>query len=364
MMKIVVVGGGNIGTLLYAELARINIDCEVILATRDKGKWGNSINVLSQNKELLYSINNINVTQDIVTDADYYFFTIPKNHIKETIEQYAKVVKEGANFIFVPGTGGVEFLYAKAQHIDFVGMQRVPYIARIDEYGKSVCMLSKKEEIFAASVKHLDVGFLNKMLGIKVVTLPNYLCVTMTPSNPILHTSRLFGLFSDNNIGHIYSKNMLFYESWDNKSSEMLIGADDELQKICKQISQLDLSWVKSLQVHYESNSVEAMTQKLSTIQAFKGIKSPMLKVQNGYIIDKDSRYFLEDFDYGLVILKALAQIVNVDTPYMNKILYWFENVVNRKILDNDKLVRNDKWLIPQNYGIEKKEDLVAFYSK
>lgn len=364
MIKIVVVGGGNIGTLLYAELSRINNDCQVILATRDVSKWSSRISVINQNKKLLYNVDNTIVTQDIVADADYYFFTTPKNHIKETIEQYINIVKPGAKFIFVPGTGGVEFLYAKAQHIDFIGLQRVPYIARLDKYGQSVCMLSKKDEIFVASLKkQQDIGFLSKMLDIKVQALPNYLCVTMTPSNPILHTSRLFGLFANNDIEHIYSENILFYEDWDDQSSEMLIGLDSEVQKICAQIAELDLSWVKSLKVHYESNSVEEMTHKLSSIQAFKGIKSPMIKVENGYKIDKGNRYFLEDFDFGLIILKALAQLVNVDTPYMNKILYWFEIVVERKILKNDLLVENANWLIPQNYGIKTKEDLLNFYA-
>ena len=108
---------------------------------------------------------------------------------------------------------------------------------------------------------------MSEIWGIPCFPLPNYLSVTLTPSNPILHTTRLRTLFADYEEGKVYSRNTLFYGEWDGASSELLIKCDEELQKLIKVMDKLDLSAVRSLKIHYESGTVEAMTKKLCSIK-------------------------------------------------------------------------------------------------
>lgn len=55
--------------------------------------------------------------------------------------------------------------------------------------------------MFVAAIPHSDTGdccqLIEAIVGIKTSSLPNYLNITLTPSNPILHTTRLKNLYSD-----------------------------------------------------------------------------------------------------------------------------------------------------------------------
>ena len=145
--------------------------------------------------------------------------------------------------------------------------------------------------------------------------LPNYLSVTLTPSNPILHTARLRTLFADYEEGKVYSRNPLFYGEWDDASSDLLIKCDEELQSLIKIMDKLDLHEVRSLKVHYESDSVEAITKKLCSIKSLHNLASPMKKVEGGWVPDFQFRYFTTDFPYGLAIIEELAEILDCDVP-------------------------------------------------
>lgn len=356
--KTVVVGGGNIGTLLLAELIHNNPEDEVTIQTGNSSEWTKTISVYDSDNNLIYSVSDFNITEKIIPDAEYYFFALPKNVIRNVIKRYIENVNGNCTFIFLPGTGGVEYLYAyaKSKNISFVGLQRVPYIARLKEYGRSVYNLSKKDMLFVALLGTDRYKFLEEKLGVETNVLDNYLCVTLTPSNPILHPARIFSMFSENEIEFEYERNFLFYEEWDDKSSEYLIAADSELQEICNSLPEMNLRNVVSLKKHYGSNTVREMTNKLSSIKAFKGIKSPMKKTQNGkFVVDLHSRYFLEDFDFGLRIIKDIADILHISVPTVSKILAWYD-------LISHKSVSKEDMLLPSMFNIKTRDDLINFY--
>lgn len=365
MKKIVVVGGGNVGTLLCAELLHGNKDVDVYLNTRNRDKWANKIEVTNAESELLYSVNNFTVTNKKITNADLYFFTIPKHAIKNELEEYLQQVTSNALFVFIPGTGGIEHLYTKRknENIDFVGLQRVPFISRLNVYGNSVSLLSKKDVIYAASMSGNKYSVLGDLLKVHVEYLPNYLSIALTPSNPILHTTRLYSLFTRHTAKEIIENKILFYESWDDYSSAILLAADRELQNICAAYENLDLTSVKSLSQHYEVKSSREMTTKLSSIEAFKNIEVPLITINQKFSIDLSSRYFLEDFNYGLIIVKAFAEIANVETKTIDKILRWYGSLVCDEILDDgEKLIVKPDMLVPQNYGLFTINDVEKFY--
>lgn len=80
--------------------------------------------------------------------------------------------------------------------------------------------------------------------------LPDYLNLTLTPSNPILHTTRLMTLFKDYVPGKIvYSSVPLFYEEWSDETTELLFKCDAEVQGLCHELKVFDLSEVKSLRL-------------------------------------------------------------------------------------------------------------------
>lgn len=97
----------------------------------------------------------------------------------------------------------------------------------------------------------------------------------------------------------------MFYEDWNDETSRLLFACDEELQEICRRIDRLDLSAVRSLKLHYESETPEKLTAKIRGIRSFCGIKTPMKAVENGFIPDFESRYFRPIFRLDLRLLKS-----------------------------------------------------------
>ena len=73
------------------------------------------------------------------------------------------------------------------------------------------------------------------------------------------------------------------------------------------------------------------MTKKLSSIPAFKGIVTPSVKVDGGYIPDLRSRYFTADFSFGLSVIQQIGAIAGVKTPYIDSTMEWYEKIAVEK---------------------------------
>lgn len=332
-MTICVIGGGNIGTLLTAEFAKKGFDVKLFT---QNNIFSDRLKVYNSENNLLFETSNFFVTDDIkeaINNAEYIWITYPSflfGSIGKKLEPY---IKAGQKIVCVPGSGGAEFaFFPLIKHgVILCGLQRVHCISRIKENGNSVYALGRKQSVSIGTVpsnySKLISNDVEVMLSIKCMSLPNYLSVTLTPSNPILHTSRLYSMFKDYSDGIYYQRNFLFYKEWTNYSSQVLFECDDELQELCKKMPEYDLSNVVSLKIHYESQTPEALTKKLSSIPAYQKIKSPMLKKEEGWVPDFTSRYFVADFNYGLKIIIEIAHSIGFKVPTMEKIWSWYTDV-------------------------------------
>ena len=80
---------------------------------------------------------------------------------------------------------------------------------------------------------------------------------------------------------------------------------------------------VPSLLDYYESTDAKSLAAKLSSIKAFETIKAPMKETKKGWIPDFESRYFTEDFPFGLRFIVDLARKNGVDTPKIDVVYEW-----------------------------------------
>ena len=332
-MKICVVGGGNIGTVTAAELAYKGH--EVSILTSNPEVWRHEISVFNADdqKEYTGTIDHISSdTREAILGAELIFVTYPPFLFKELAKKLTGVVKKNQKLVFLPGSGGVEIAFANliADGIEIWGLQRVPDIARIKERGRSVYSLGRKPRLKVATIPangNIQAAkTIEKLFGIGCDPLPNYLCVTLVPSNQILHTSRLCTMFYDYAPGKIYDHQFLFYEEWDDAASELLFKNDAELQVLCSAIPS-DLSSVEPLPKYYESPAPADLTRKIRSIKAFRGIKTPMLRSEAGWIPDLNSRYFTADFPFGLNIIRQLAHKYGVPTPSIDETWRWYRKI-------------------------------------
>ena len=357
-MHITIVGGGNIGTQFAVHCAEKQH--EVTVYTRTPSKFQRHLLIVDQEGTIIHEGDIKTATCDARTafcDADIIFITRPSYAIQEVADEIAAYCNERLKIGLIPGTGGGEWVFKKCIQKGAVvfGLQRVPSVARVIEAGKTVRAVGYRKELHVAALPHNKVEEIKRIItdlfDMDCIALPNYLNLTLTPSNPILHTVRLKTIFRDYEKGVYYERLPLFYEDWDDETSELIFRCDREVQLICKALEGIDLSWVKSLKEHYDSDTPGAMSKKIRSIEGFKGLRTPAVEVEGGYVPDLDSRYFTEDFPYGLEILCQMAEFLDVDVPNMNAILAWYYKIAP----NNEKFKFYD-------YGVNNRNELLNLY--
>ena len=371
-MNISVIGGGNLGSLIAANLSLVS-GVKVTIWTSKPEKFSGRFLVTDKEKGIEYKSAEINITDQAkvaVSDADLIFCTVPSFAYESYILQINPYIKKSALLGFVPGSGGAEFLCRKLMHESVVifGLQRVPYICRNIKYGEICGCNSTRNMLFAASIPSSKIKYvcdlMKRLFNIPCTALHNFLELTLVPSNAILHTSRLYQMFhlSDN---CLYANNPYFYYDWNNEASELLLSCDNELQIICQAFGELNLSGIVSLKEYYEVVTATQLTEKMKSIPAFRDILSPMVERSPGnWEPDWQSRYFKEDFPYGLAVIKGFANIVEVHTPVIDEILQWYQKISGEEYFSLSGKAGKDigHCGAPQRYGFQQKSQIISLY--
>lgn len=357
-MRITIVGGGNIGTQFAVHCAEKGH--EVTVFTSRPEIYDGHLNIVDDTGATIHEGDIKLATADpeqAFRNAEFIMVTMPSTMMKTVAETIFAHTDSAPVIGVVPGNGGSECAFRKCIERGnvFFGIERVPAIARLIQKGKTVKSTGYRNELHVAALPRKNAqacaSMIARIFDMRCTVIPSFLNLTMTPSNPILHTTRLRTLFRDWHEGVTYSRIPLFYEEWDDASSELLIACDEEVQAICRALPEFELQYVKSLRVHYESPTVEAMTKKISSIPAFKGLTTPAVQLDEGLIPDLHSRYFTADFSYGLTIIKQVAAFAGVQTPNIDETMAWYKNIA----IETDEFRFAD-------YGIASRDDFANFY--
>lgn len=410
-MNITVVGGGNIGTQFAVHSAEKGHS--VIMFTSSPDHFSRHLSIVDRDGLVIHEGDIVKATNDpaeAFCNADMIMITMPPTMMIPLAEIIFEHTDSHTMIGFVPGNGGFELAFKNC--IDrgnvFFGIDRVPAIARLTERGKTVCCSGYKEKLFIGAIPAVHTeecaALIEDIYGIECVRLPGFMALTLTPSNPILHTSRLKTIFKDYEPGVTYDSIPLFYEEWDDESSELLMACDDEIQAICKALPDFGLEYVVSEREFYNADTVEEMTRAISTEESLLGLTTPSVPAdvisvegrglfglitkrkqrrqkieehmsrrtrwresreerkkkrrkktevvdRSALIPDLHSRYFTADFPYGLTVIYQIGKMAGVDMPNIEGLLDWYEEIA----VINDQLNLSD-------YGINNIEDLRTFY--
>ncbi|HCY73705.1 MAG TPA: dehydrogenase [Rikenellaceae bacterium] len=331
MKKICVCGGGALGHVIagwtvYKKLAQVSV------LTGQPKLWSTSLFVdTPQGSVLKGSLSDVSDDpKRVVADADIVLFCYPGYVIENELLRLKPFFRKDAYVGAVFSSTGFFFEAKKilAPYQPLWGFQRVPFIARVEEYGHSAHLLGYKDELKVAveNVSQVEkqkfVEFLSEWFDVKVSLLNNYYEASLSNSNPILHPSRLYSLFGSENEGRVYSRDIYFYKEWNEESAELLIKMDKELFDLLK-ILPVHKGFLPTILDYYESHDAASLAAKLRSIPAFKDIKTPMRQTPFGWLPDYKSRYFTEDFPYGLRYICNLAHEKEVSVPIMDRVLSW-----------------------------------------
>ena len=327
-MKICICGGGNIAHSLAAVLSRAN---DVSVLTRRPLEWAAHLRCeQGLDHTLLPNGRSVFRTDDrcVLSDAECVIVALPRFVIREVMPSLMDFMRLGQTIVFIPAPAGMETIVGKlsARGIDTIGFQRVPFVARIIEYGKAIWISAVRDihKLAFSDRKHVAEWkkFFEGSFGGKVECLSSFLSFTFSNSNPLLHPPRLAVLLKGGRNGE-YVDCPRFYADWTDESSELYVAADREMFTTFNAYSpEAAKHDYESALAHYGVDNTIALTQKIRSIDSLKPILAPWEKCEGGiWKPDLKSRYFTEDVPYGTEIIQEYADQAGIDTPVIDSLI-------------------------------------------
>lgn len=327
-------------------------------------------------------VGNLNLVssdpQEVCKGTKFFLICGPAHIHEEILKKIAPFIEKDSFVGTLYGQGSFAWTaYAilknrlKKDNITIWALLNVPSICKTIVYGESVNVIGPKNMLYCAAYpdyqKDKICNYVDDMFGIPTVPLPNLLCMTLTPSNQIIHPGRVYGFLKDwdGKTPLNESDIPLLYEGMDDFSADQMQKLDDEIQaikaEIVKRFPHVDLSPITPMKdriIKQYGDQVKDKTNLktvFATNQGYTQVRFPMIPVEGGVILNPQSRFFWEDIPYGLCILKDIAQMVKVKTPQTDKMIEWHQKFMNKKYIENGKLVKESlkETGCPSKYGIK-----------
>ena len=397
--KLVVCGGGSSAHSLIPFLKDSVFDVSVY--TSKPEKWNKTIEVEYQdvigNVLNCFSGNIVCASskpKEIVPTADYIVLCMPVHKYRVALHEIAPFIDKNKTVCIgtLYGQGGFNWMvdeikkeYGLTNIVTFA-FGLLPWICRTIEYGKKGVNYGCKAVNYAAvSPRHyfkkLNDEFFNqvcfKWFGKgETMQADNFLSLTLSVDNQIIHTSRCLGLYK------VYGESWkskekvpMFYKDYDEVSADLLRKLDADYSVIRNEIMRLYpkrkftymLDYLALERFSYQSQNTD-IKESFVNSKTLTAIASPAVLCDDGlWRIDKNHRFFMDDIYYGNCIAKWIAEQLNVETPTIDEILYWAQNVRNERIIDHTNRLLVDgqdlmgrfKAGLPCYYGIEEIEELL-----
>ncbi|MDR1203703.1 MAG: NAD/NADP octopine/nopaline dehydrogenase family protein [Tannerellaceae bacterium] len=364
--SICICGGGSLGHVIAATLS--NKGYVVNLWTGHPDKWQSEITINDLNGKTFKGTLHIvsDRPEETVAVSDAMLLCVPGFMVEQLLREAKPYVRPEMLIGSVVCSNGFFWI---ARHIlgttaGLFGFQRVPYICRITEYGKSAVIKGYKSKLKITGCPDTPIdalaGMFSHVFETPTDVLGHYLEATLTNSNPLLHPARIFGMLSRETTDS-FDKEFMFYEEWDDYSSDVLIRCDNEFQQIIGKLP-VNRNEIPGILDYYESTDAASLTRKIRSITAFEGIKMSMVREGATYTVDYANRYFTEDIPFGLLIIKSIAVAMKVETPSIDNVLRWMQNKMQKEYLTASGLQGKDLSGsgIIQNFGIHTIEQLCS----
>lgn len=333
--EICLCGGGSLSHVIAGWLAGKGYS--VSMLTRSPERWGRSLTVHTPDGDIEAPLKAVSSDPaEVVAEADVVLLTVPGYGNRDVLASIRPWLKEGCYVggVFCSSGFFFEALEMLPESVSLWGFQRVPFISRVEEYGHSAHLLGYRPEFRIAVERASDSGkeefrrWVEEAFGSRTVMLGNYLEASITNSNPILHTARLYTMFAGGDEGRTWDHNILFYEEWTVEAAELMMKMDAELFRLLERLP-VTPGYLVPLVEYYESHDAVSAKEKLSSISGLKGIKSPMKRTAGGWVPDFGDRYFREDFGFSLRYIYELARKHGVETPNIDKVYLWGREKIN-----------------------------------
>ena len=152
-IKVCICGGGNLGHVLTGFLSARE-DCEVSLLTRHPERWQKQILISKPDGNMLRGnvCRITNQPSEIIPEADVVLLCLPGFSIREELQLLKPFIQPQTAVGSIVSSTGFFFEAFELLPVStpLFGFQRVPFIARTTEYGRSADLLGFKPELQVA----------------------------------------------------------------------------------------------------------------------------------------------------------------------------------------------------------------------
>lgn len=331
---------------------------------------------------------------ELIPDADYVMFCMPVYRYRVALDEIAPFFNKNKTVFVgtVYGQGGWNWMIEEIkkkydlENIVPFAFGLIPWICRIIEYGHKGVTYGCKAANYAAVFPHhyfkqIDEELLEPICyrwfgkG-KVEQSDNFLSLSLSVDNQIIHTSRCLGLYKA--CGSTWKNKEdvpWFYRDYDDLSAKLLSKLDDDYELIRNKIKAMYpekdyrymLDYLALERFSYQSQNTD-IKESFVTSQTLVSIGTPIVQNEDGlWEVDRNHRFFLDDIYYGNIIAKWMAEQLGLATPTIDEILQWAQMVRNEKfidednhlILDSDDLAAPFKCGVPTVYGFNSIADCI-----
>lgn len=284
-----------------------------------------------------------------LVDTDMVIVTQPAQTRPALLHQIALHLPRNKRVFLgaIPGFCGFDWLAAEVltghDNVVIWGMKDVPHTAFDLAPGRCVRMGGAKAELFAALHRRESTAdgtdlarMLAELFAAPVTMLRNYLEITLTPGNALMHPAVLYGLIGPGGPwqNKPFDEPICWWSDCPRVGAELLEACDAENQAIRHAVEArlgIDLSTVKPLRqelIEAYGSQIEddrTMYTLLRTNRAYAGIQAPLLPNPHGrgFVIDRESRAFQEDIAFGQALLVEIATRLDVPVPAIAKTYHW-----------------------------------------
>jgi hypothetical protein len=281
--------------------------------------------------------------------ADVVIVTVPAHVRAALLDRIAQWLPTGKTVFIgaIPGFCGFDWLaervLGKLPNVVIWGMKDVAHIAFDLDPGVSVRMGGAKMTLHvathvreSAATRRSLLVHLERLYDARVELLNDYLEITLTPGNPIMHGAVIYGLIGPYGQWHgrPFSQPVRWWNDCPELGAYFIERCDDENQRLRTALESelgIDLSSVRPLRQEiveaYDDQIADARTMLsvLRTNRAYDGILVPLVPAPEGtgYLIDRESRAFQEDVAYGLALLVEMGKRLNVRLSHIDEIYRW-----------------------------------------
>lgn len=387
-MQVTICGGGNAAHVLAGLLgARQDLQVNVYTPLNDEAqRWqqgiqaGGGITLTSHEGILVGQPYRVSADPAaVIPGSKVVILALPAFAHELILRDIVPYLGEQAWLGALPARGGFDWsvehiLMGRNTSMVVFGLQTLPWACRIQQYGREVAILGTKAQVDLAAWPSSYAGevaaLLADLMDVYVCPIANFLSLTLANTGQLIHPGVMYGLFQDWH-GQLYTEAPLFYQGVNATTADILQQLSGEVQALRRILERyhpdLDLSAVRPLDEWLRRSYAEdildasSLQSSFSTNRSYAGLRAPMRPLADGWVPDFQARYLAEDVPYGLIVIRGIAELADLPTPMMDRVIAWAQMRLGKEYLVGGKL--NGGSLAtsraPQRYGIRTLDGVV-----